>query len=103
MDKDVLMVLADAQKRHDELNKQAIKSLREEGLLELNNGAWNDTYDILDYNPACPNCGAKMMYNWGADLLQCPHCGNLIFGNDYNYRDAPEKSDIDFSTYYTEY
>lgn len=89
--------MTDEWKRHDEA---AIQNLREEGLLDLNNGAWDDTYDILGYNPPCPSCGFQMRYNWGAGLLQCPNCGKLIFDGDFDYSDMPDRQDIDFDTFY---
>ena len=78
--------MAEEWKRQDE---ETINRLREEGLLELNNGAWDDTYDILGYNPPCPKC-----------RTECPNCGELIFDGDFDYSSMPEKEDIDFSTFY---
>ena len=89
--------MAEEWKRQDE---ETISRLREEGLLELNNGAWDDTYDILGYNPPCPKCRTEMRYNWCAGLLQCPNCGELIFDGDFDYTNMPEKEDIDFNTFY---
>lgn len=75
------------------------RALRDEGLMDLNNGAWDDDYDILGYLPPCPKCKAKMRYNDGADLLQCPECGYTVVGMDYPYHDMPSWDEISEDDY----
>lgn len=82
-------------------DEATIRELKEDGLLDLDNGAWNGIYYILGYNPPCPTCGAQMRYNWGLGMLQCPSCGLYIWDGDYDYSEMPEKEDIDFDNFYT--
>lgn len=78
----------------DKTTKALHDSLEEEGLWDLECGAWDDNYDILGYLPPCPKCHHKMRYNDGADMLQCPECGYYIEGRDYPYRNMPSWDEI---------
>ncbi len=73
---------------------EVVEVFKEKGLMELDNGAWDDEYEILGYLPPCPRCRSKMRFNDAADLLHCPECGYSVCGSDYPYRDMPDAESI---------
>ena len=73
--------------------------LKSRGIMDLDNGNWDDEYDILRYLPPCPVCRSKMRYCYNADLLQCPDCGYVIFGIDYPYHEMPFPDEITENDY----
>lgn len=66
-----------------------------DGLMDLDNGAWNDIWPVMDYNPPCLHCGAQLKYNEGLNLFQCPRCGSWIFANEYEYGELPDRDDVE--------
>lgn len=83
---DRLAALEEEWRKQDEAD---VKRFRSEGLMDLDNGAWNDIWPVMDYNPPCLKCKTKLRYNYGLNLFQCPSCGAWIFANDYEYGDLP--------------
>ncbi len=76
-----------------------VRSLQQEGLMDLSNGSWDDDYDILGYLPSCPKCRARMRFNDAADLLFCPECGYAVCGSNYPYEDMPGADEITDACY----
>ena len=92
MRKDKLAIIQDEWRLRDVTD---VKRYCAEGLMEFDNGAWNDIWPVVDYNPPCLECGHELMYNYGLDLFQCPRCGAWIFGSEYDYSELPSYDDVE--------
>lgn len=95
MRNDIFKGLKALAKQWEEEDTASVEKFRKEGLMDLDNGAWNDIWPVVNYNPPCLKCKAKLRYNFGLDLFQCPRCGAWIFGGEYDYSNLPDYDDID--------